>query len=531
MTNHRFPAASALAALCLLLTAGPLAAQLTPHPAGRILGALDIDGDGQPDNSPDSDNDGLPDNWEFGGTEPANAEGRLVADRVVNFSAPNPIIPGAVPVPLFSRTAVQTSALLSDTDGDGLSDFVEVFGLKFIDDNNNGRLDFIYTDLNGNGRWDPGEPIDPVSDWMDLNEDGLPSIGEWPLFNALPVTRPDGTVVLSDFDFDGFVFTDPTNPDTDGDGVNDLLDPDPLIDPAAFGAIRSSFGSIVRQGFDGSLDVDYDNDGLGNGMDLLDDVTRIVDNPEDLRRVLQLFRPQALLESPVVVSEGRIEDLLGADWNGDGLWRTTDVRNWNLAPGDPLFEPLVGPDAPRVAGTDLFSIVDTEGVFRLLFAPQPANSIVGIRLADTTFTGRAQQTRLGLGYQDALRPTGRNVNAFISDPRIWTILYSWRMPGFDMDGNGFIGAATLSNYRQSVDGRQLALVDGAIALVPAGTGAPIDQVFEVSELILRLDGSIDTPLGLTSLACGACGSLGLTAGLITFLGLGLLRVRRYALTG
>ena len=123
--------ALALAGLGALVLAGPAWAQ--NERAARILGMFDIDGRGGADQSPDSDGDGLPDSWEFGGLDPANTD--------VPFPAPQAIVPGTPPDPIFARRPVRTRATSRDSDGDGLTDFIEVFGLKFIDDNNNGILD------------------------------------------------------------------------------------------------------------------------------------------------------------------------------------------------------------------------------------------------------------------------------------------------------------------------------------------------------------------------------------------------------
>lgn len=306
-----------------------------------VLSRLDIDGDRVPDNSPDTDGDGLPDNWELGGVEHLDVDGNGVPDdRVVFYPAPTAIVPGTPPTPIFTRRAVATSALKADTDGDGLSDFVEVFGLMFIDDNRDGILD--------------------ANEWVDFNNDGLPSPGEWPVDQS---GSADYTGIVLLHDFDGFVFTDPTNPDTDGDGVSDGADQDPLINPRSFG-LSEEF--IIR--FDAD-DPDIDNDGLGNGMDMGNDLlpeeapglqqsqSQVIDNPANVRELLDLFRADLLGEG--VVPESTVEDLIGADWDGNGLWRTTDVREWSLVIDDPN-NPATQPDPnlfrldPNDPNTDLY---------------------------------------------------------------------------------------------------------------------------------------------------------------------------------
>lgn len=449
-------------AMFLLAAAEPASAQLRNERAARVLSLFDIDGDGQPDRAADSDGDGLPDSWEVGGLFPTD----------VAFPAPQPIVPGTAPLSIFSRRAVRTSASARDTDGDGLTDFIEVFGLKFIDDNGNGILDDACArDADGNVLFNPdGTPVrltcsalaagevfrfdhlgnlvqtlpadcdpailaldprlDEIGEWFDFNGDGLPSIGEFPAVNILVPGCSEC------FDYDGFVFTDPTNPDTDGDGIPDGLDNDPLVNPASFGRSGTQFPS--GDFGPAAQDFDLDNDGLGNGMDLGNDLRDLVDNPADLQEVLRVFRPDVLeaaarLGQPTRVPEGLIEDLLGADWNGDGLFRVSDVQS-------PIFgitSPTPPPD--RAAGLPLFTVEDPETgeVFRLFAVrPFPEN------FNRNTYYSAPRRGPSGvdapLPYQKLLIPSRRG-DEFLPDPRIWTVLYAWRMPGFDIDGNGFIG--------------------------------------------------------------------------------------------
>ncbi len=410
-----------LAGFALLM---PAAAQ-NLRPA-QILGNFDIDGQGGADVSPDTDGDGLPDSWEVGGLDSPETD--------VAFPAPDAIVPGTPPQPIFNRRPVRTSATARDTDGDGLSDFVEVFGLMFIDENRNGILDNAAVfNPDGSVQTVNGVAVratvdgEPVGEWFDFNQDGLPSIGEFPARNVLIPGASEN------YDFDGFVFTDPTNPDTDGDGLLDGADNDPLINPSSFGDTRglASFpcGDILT-------DFDCDNDGLGNGMDLGSDVDQVIDNPSDLERVLQVFRPDLLVDGGAVrVPEALIEDLLGADWNGDGLFRLTDILDpaFGLAPGSEL--------SILVGALDLFQVEDPDDAGALLFlgfavTPFPVDSFS--RQTYYRFAAR-ESGDPPLSFQRVLVPAGRDENIFLPDPRIWTVLYSWRFPGFDVDGNGFIG--------------------------------------------------------------------------------------------
>jgi hypothetical protein len=438
----------------LAVIALPAAALAQPNiKVSRILGMFDIDGGGVPDQSPDSDGDGLPDSWESGGLDLLNTD--------VPFSAPQAIVPGTPPVSLFSRRPVRTSASSFDSDGDGLSDFIEVFGLAFIDDNHNGILDdacardaagnvllnadgspvrltcdclsagtcFRLNELNvlvSNAPECASDAQALIGEWFDFNGDGMPSIGEFPAVNNI-VTGGGQS-----FDYDGFIFTDPTNPDTDGDGLPDGVDNDPLVNPRSFGIDSDFFPSGTG---DLASDRDKDNDGLGNGMDLGNDVDQNIDNPSDLNLVIELIRADLLASGADRVPEGLLEDLLAADWNGDGVFRLADIQSPHFGINGAPF-PLFG------GGIDLFKIENPDN---------PAGPPIPLGYANRRFpagfTGNTYFTAGNrdpaivpvLPYQELLRPIGRKDNAFLPDPRIWTVLYAWRMPGVDVDGNGFIG--------------------------------------------------------------------------------------------
>lgn len=491
----------AVAAMCLavlLAACGNLRAQNcsgVPNANLRpvaVLSQMDIDGDGVPDGAIDSDCDGLPDNWEAGGVEGPSLIPNA-GDRFVGISAPTAIGPGTPPTFIFARLVVATSAGARDTDGDGLTDFVEVFGLKYIDDNNNGILDFAFTDSNANGRFDEGEPINPASEWLDLNGDGLPSIGERPLPNIDPA-------LFRDNDFDGFVFTDPTLADTDGDGLNDLEDRDPLINPRSFGVARGTFERLVAG------DLDLDNDGLGNGSDFANDLLGVVDSPSDLGELIGIFRPDRLSDENEVacpvptIPETLIEDLIGADWDGNGLSRITDVRTFRsgISTSTTCLEQIY--DDPATAANEFQQLFLVEG--RELFGRDPAvdgadacqRPPVGASNCSTpsVFNARVQN----LGWQELLLPAGRSV-PFFPDRRVWTVLYSWRMPGFDIDGNGYVGSPE----------QNFAVDDLHEFVAESNTGIP------------QLDGRVDA-------TCGMLGGSALMATLAGMWGLRLLGGRR-----
>lgn len=490
----------------------PAGAQVINTRAARILGMFDINGRGGPDQSPDTDGDGLPDSWEVGGLDPEGTD--------VPFPGPQAIVPGTPPQSIFNRRPVRTSATSRDSDGDGLSDFVEVFGLKFIDDNGNGVLDDatvrdgagnIVFNADGTPQRATDENGNPSGEWFDFNRDGMPSIGEFPAINQLV---PGATEVL---DFDGFVFTDPSNPDTDGDGLDDFSDNDPLINPSSFGDVRGF--QFFPCGTTGVLaaDRDCDNDGLGNGMDLGNDITQLIDNPTDLRRVLELFRPDLLQgRTEVRIPEGLIEDLLGADWNGDGLFRLTDIVN-------PTFG-LVSNPTLSASNIDLFRVEDPNDPTQTIALGYAITAFPSAFNRNTYYRAAARGTggvNAPLAFQEFLAPAGREDNVFLPDPRIWTVLYAWRLPGFDVDGNGFVGFDGAS-FRGVVvvNGQQLDDTAAATRTDIPSSDHLIPGSGTSGTSIPQLDGTIQSNLG------GLCPFLAIVLLAATSMGLWLARPQR-----
>ncbi|WP_159076951.1 hypothetical protein [Halococcoides cellulosivorans] len=190
----------------------------------------DSDGDGIPDFlDADSDNDGLPDYYEESvtGTDPANNDSASSAidDAVGN----NGVIDGREDFDSDGLSNAQefaagTDPLDADTDGDNLSDASEV---------RRGWLNATDSDTDGDGVLDGAE---------DQDGDGLTNSEEADFGSALRIADTDGdglndseerahgtNATLIDSDSDGLDDpaelrideVDPTDPDTDGDGVVD----------------------------------------------------------------------------------------------------------------------------------------------------------------------------------------------------------------------------------------------------------------------------------------------------------------------
>ncbi|MFN3202888.1 MAG: OmpA family protein [Bradymonadia bacterium] len=290
----------------------------------------DVDGDGLPTgidatpNDPDTDDDGLCDG-------PGTAPGVCVpgedldADGVVDDDETDPNNPDTDDDNLTDGQEVLgdtgTDPLLPDTDGDGLGDGVE-------DANRNTQVDPGETnprrfDTDGGGVNDGQErnadgtnPLDPADDRIDSDGDGI--------FD--PIERALGT--------------DPNNPDTDRDGLPDnlevvgddasaALDPDTdddfLCDGAA--AVQGECISgedlnnngVVDEGETDPRNPDTDADGIDDGLESRPTSNTSPINPDS--------DGDGLCDGPVAVGDVCVE---GEDADADGV-----VDEGETDPGDP----------------------------------------------------------------------------------------------------------------------------------------------------------------------------------------------------
>ena len=219
----------------------------------------DTDGDGLSDDiDTDDDNDGYTDTQELlAGTDPLDAAS-VPADRDKD---------GLTDI---EEGSLGTDPDNADTDNDGVSDRDDDFPLdpaRGIDTDNDGIPDASDSDDDNDGVPDTEDelPLDPT-ETLDYDKDGIGNNADTDDDNdgySDLVETEDGTNPLDALDFprdadnDGLtnnqeeiLGTDPTNSDTDGDGINDLNDPEPL-NPGA--------------------DADTDNDGIIDLLDLDDD--------------------------------------------------------------------------------------------------------------------------------------------------------------------------------------------------------------------------------------------------------------------
>ncbi len=224
--------------------------------------------------SGDSDNDGIPDNIEdanhngtvdAGETNPCNpdtdGDGVWDGTELGYQGSGSPDTDGA----LFHADAdntTTTNALVADSDSDGIPDGIE-------DGNGNGRLDGNETDAAATDT-----DHDGLSDGVeDANHNGIVDAGE---------TDPKNSDTDGDGFSDGFEVSHGMNPlhkditDTDGDGLVNALenatctsasnvdsDGDTLLD----GAEDANHNGIVDVGETNPCKKDTDNDGLNDNVD------------------------------------------------------------------------------------------------------------------------------------------------------------------------------------------------------------------------------------------------------------------------
>ncbi len=278
---------------------------------GDDIAFLDSDGDGIYNfEDLDSDNDGIPDVIEMGGTD-ANDDGRQDETADSDRDGLDDAIDGDVG---NDGTAENTAAALvltgtdtdadgrpnsitrGDVDGDGYPSFIDldsdndgkqdIIEAGGVDANDDGVVDGAFSDPDGDGLHttydanDGGTSIDntdsdndgiPDALSLDSDGDGIPDIIEMDGIDTDGNGMVDGA--YTDTDTDGWHdFYDPNNggfaisdPDTDGDGIRDVIDLD--TDNDGIPDVIEVGGTDAND--DGRLDAtaDTDNDGLDDSVD------------------------------------------------------------------------------------------------------------------------------------------------------------------------------------------------------------------------------------------------------------------------
>ena len=236
---------------------------------------LDSDGDGLPDYTDwDSDGDSVPDLLELGADPYLDADGDGVpvylddADDDSNIGNSDGRVQSAFDPDGNGLPAFQddTHDHLTDTDGDGVSDSMELAEMtdpyasgEFLDTDGDGTPDAIDGDSDNDGR---GNMLEAgVFPYYDRDCDGVPAYLDDDDYRPR-IGNNDGKVQrLFDPDIDGVAsFQDSDDPrtDSDGDGVPDAVE-------IAQGTIVDNAGSFLDSDADGIpdfTDEDDDNDSI-----------------------------------------------------------------------------------------------------------------------------------------------------------------------------------------------------------------------------------------------------------------------------
>jgi uncharacterized repeat protein (TIGR01451 family) len=211
-------------------------------------GGVDANGDGVIDNYTDTDADGFSQNVD------ANASGHLSSGNGLN----KPDLDGDGVPNYFDL----------DSDNDGIPDIIEAGG---VDANNDGKVDGVFIDFDNDGYYDL--------------IDGSFGVLATPLLRTGADVGGDGRADSYPFkNFDGDVRANPYDPDSDGDGIADVIESgfndvnlDGFVD-APYGITTgwatnvSSRASLGLRNTDGRgnpdyLDIDADDDGIPDNVE------------------------------------------------------------------------------------------------------------------------------------------------------------------------------------------------------------------------------------------------------------------------
>jgi len=319
-----------------------------------VEGSDDADNDGIPNyRDLDSDNDGLPDFYEAGIAVAldTDADGRVdgaVGENglpdAVESSIDSDVVDydgdGNADLPRNSDNDAVADYLDVDSDNDGLVDLVEAGG---VDADADGRLD-LFVDTVEDG-WHDDNATDFTAP-QDFDEDALADVID-------PDSDNDGIpdlVEIGGVDTDGDAAIDGFT-DTDGDGLHDPLNGDGFTD------LDSDSDSFANR-----LDVDADNDGLNDSVegaadtdmdgtpDFLD-LDSDADGTSDSIEGLEDFNGDGVPDY--------IDDSIDPDVDGDGIPNAEEGMGDGDGDGISNFE---DPDADGDGLPDAIeSVVDTDG--------------------------------------------------------------------------------------------------------------------------------------------------------------------------
>jgi hypothetical protein len=292
-------------------------------PALILVASLLIAGLGTPAGAYyyDTDGDGLPDFFEarhgtHGGVadEGDDWDGDGLGDAEEDAVDPNGVV-----------DVGETDPSNADTDGDGISDFIE--GLldspedldSLIDaldlDSDGDFIPDAAEDVNGNGVCDPGE-TDRLD--ADSDDDGLPDGWEH-IWGADPLSANGDGDGWNDYEECIVHGTDPSVYDTDGDGRAD-------------GVGNENGDDTDGDSAPNALDVDSDNDGVPDGDEDTNADGAVSAGESDPT----LYDTDADgFSDGYEVNHEHSEPLVGADSDGDGWYDGQEVALYRTDPGNP----------------------------------------------------------------------------------------------------------------------------------------------------------------------------------------------------
>ena len=310
--------------------------QLSTSQSTKLV--IDTDSDGLSDNEEkklgtdpllaDSDHDGIPDNKEIG----SNLHLPLDTDHDGKINAldtddDNDGLSTRI------ETKIGTNPLLSDTDQDGFSDSEEVgrhpkrpldtdgdgiHNALDTDDDDDGILtheeillgtNFLLRDSDGDGLSDSIEIGERIEKPLDSDKDGI--------IDALDAYDDDDD---DDQDGDGLsdqtealINTDPRNPDTDGDGIGDFEE----VGTNISSPLDTDLDGII-DALDSSDDRDTDNDGLSDSLEKkLGSNPNLADSDKD--GINDRLEVGNNFDKPLDTDKDGILNINDADDDNDGL--------------------------------------------------------------------------------------------------------------------------------------------------------------------------------------------------------------------
>jgi hypothetical protein len=410
-----------------------LATQYDSNNGGINIANLDTDGDGIPNFLDlDSDNDGIADVVEMGGVD-ANGDGRLdnfldadtdgLDDTIDSDVGNDGVIENSARALLLTGTDTDAdgrpnsypqsiantdgrglpNAYDLDSDDDGISDLIEAGG---VDTDNNGRVDGIFADIDGDGFIDSRDG-DVGNDGVAENTTNVLIItGADADDNGRPETYPRANA-------DGAGLPNPYDLDSDNDGIPDLIETggidsngdgriDDLTDTNNNGWLNAydpATGGINIRTLDangagaGGGVFDFDGDGLANYLDLDSDGDGIPDIIE-----------QGGVDSN---NDGKVDAT--ADVDNDGFVDTLDPVNNRTETAIAGAAPLI--TAATIGANNLPTIysagddADRAGLINMLDLDADGDGILDVReagLTDATNDGIADGTLGADGWSDTV---------------------------------------------------------------------------------------------------------------------------------